>query len=185
MELLSTYHLKKWAEENKDFFKPPFRTNKLLIHHKDFLVMMLRGPNTRLDFHIEPGDEFFYQVEGEMELHLKPEGERREVVKVKEGEIFVVPGGLPHSPRRFENTWGLVIERKRREEEKEEFAWFCEECDELVLSRIVNQGNIPSQVSTVYGEFNADPKLRTCHACGYVFPETPMAERLSFLEPKK
>ncbi|HEX6769635.1 MAG TPA: cupin domain-containing protein, partial [Candidatus Binatia bacterium] len=118
---------------------PPFRTNQLLVHHKDFLVMILRGPNTRLDFHIEPGDEFFYQVEGEMELVLKPHGERRQSVRIKEGEIFVCPGGLPHSPRRFENTWGLVIERKRRQEEKEEFAWFCENCDDLVLSRVVNQ----------------------------------------------
>jgi hypothetical protein len=54
-----------------------------------------------------------------------------------------------------------------------------------VLSRIVNQGDIPSQVSAVYSEFNADPKLRTCKACGYIFPETPMAERLSFLDAKK
>ena len=140
-------------------FNPPFRTNQLLVHHKDFLVMILRGPNTRLDFHIEPGDEFFYQVEGEMELVLKPEGERRQIVQIKEGEIFVCPGGLPHSPRRFENTWGLVIERKRRDEEKEEFVWFCENCDEPVLSRVVNQGNIPSQVSAVYAEFNADPRF--------------------------
>jgi 3-hydroxyanthranilate 3,4-dioxygenase len=146
--------------------------------------MILRGPNTRLDFHIDPGDEFFYQVVGDMELVLKPEGERRQSVRIKEGEIFVCPGGLPHSPRRFENTWGLVIERKRRQEEKEEFAWFCEKCDELVLSRVVNQGNIPSQVSSVYNEFNADPALRTCRACGYVFPETPMAERLAFLDTK-
>jgi len=58
MNFLSTYHLKSWVEENKEYFKPPFRTNKLLVHHKDFLVMVLRGPNTRLDFHIEPGDEF-------------------------------------------------------------------------------------------------------------------------------
>jgi 3-hydroxyanthranilate 3,4-dioxygenase len=185
MELLSTYHLKKWVEENKDFFKPPFRTNKLLVHQKDFLVMILRGPNTRLDFHIDPGDEFFYQVEGEMELVIKPEGERRQVVRIGEGEIFVCPGGLPHSPRRFDSTWGLVIERKRRQEEKEEFVWFCEKCDELVLSRVVNQGNIPSQVSAVYNEFNASAKLRTCGACGYVFPETPMAERLSFLDTQK
>jgi 3-hydroxyanthranilate 3,4-dioxygenase len=184
MELLSTFHLKQWVKDNAQLFNPPFRTNQLLIHHKDFLVMMLRGPNTRLDFHIDPGDEFFYQVEGEMELVLKPQGERRQVVKIKEGEIFVCPGGLPHSPRRFENTWGLVIERKRRDEEQEEFVWFCEDCDESVLSRVVNQGNIPSQVSAVYGEFNADSKLRTCRACGYVFPETPMAERLSFLESK-
>ena len=185
MELLSTFHLKKWVRDNAQLFNPPFRTNQLLVHHKDFLVMILRGPNTRLDFHIQPGDEFFYQVQGDMELVVKPEGERRQNVTIKEGEIFLLPGGTPHSPRRFENTCGLVIERKRRQEEKEEFAWFCEKCDELVLSRVVNQGKIPSQVSAVYSEFNADPKLRTCKSCGYVFAETPMAERLSFLDPKK
>ncbi len=184
MEFLSTYHLKKWVADNQQLFNPPFRTNQLLVHQKDFLVMILRGPNTRLDFHIEPGDEFFYQVEGEMELVLKPEGEPRQNVRIKEGEIFVCPGGLPHSPRRFDNTWGLVIERKRRQEEKEEFAWFCEQCDELVLSRVVNQGSIPSQVTAVYTEFNASESMRTCKACGYVFPATPMAERLSFLDTK-
>jgi 3-hydroxyanthranilate 3,4-dioxygenase len=185
MERLSTYHLKRWVAENKSFFNPPFRTNKLLTQHKDFLVMVLRGPNTRLDFHIDPGDEFFYQVQGEMELHLKPDGEGREVVHIKEGEIFVCPGGLPHSPRRFENTWGLVIERKRRQSETEEFVWFCEKCDALVLRRIVNQGNIPAQVTAVYQEFNDSDEIRTCNACGYIFAQTPMAERLSFLDPKK
>jgi 3-hydroxyanthranilate 3,4-dioxygenase len=185
MDLLSTYHLKKWVEENASYFNPPFKTNKLLVAHKDFLVMVLRGPNTRLDFHIDPGDEFFYQIEGEMELVLKPEGERRRVVTIKEGEIFVCPGGLPHSPRRFENTWGLVIERKRRDEEKEEFVWFCERCDQPVVSRVLNQGSIPAQVAAIYAEFNGDPKQRTCQVCGYLFPETPMAERLGFLETPK
>ena len=71
MDFLSTYNLKRWVAENQHLFNPPFRTNQLLVHHKDFLVMILRGPNTRLDFHIQPGDEFFYQVEGEMELVVK------------------------------------------------------------------------------------------------------------------
>ena len=184
METLSTFHLKRWVDENQHLFNPPFKTNRLLVHHKDFLVMVLRGPNTRLDFHIEPGDEFFYQIEGEMELHLKPEGESRQVVKIGQGEIFVCPGGLPHSPRRVENTWGLVIERKRRNDEKEEFAWFCENCDAPALRRVVNQGDIPNQVAAVYQEFNADERIRTCRVCGYVFPQTPMAERLTFLDPK-
>ena len=117
-----------------------------------------------------------------MELVVKPEGERRQTVQIKEGEIILCPGGVPHSPRRFENTWGLVIERKRRSEEQEAFVWFCEQCDGLVLSRVVHQGNIPAQVTAVYTEFNNDLRLRTCKSCGYVFPETPMAERLSFLE---
>jgi len=184
METLSTYHLKRWIEENKELFSPPFKTNRLLVHHKDFLVMILRGPNVRLDFHIEPGDEFFYQIQGDIELHLKPSDGRREIVKIREGEIFLCPGSVPHSPRRPENSWGLVIERKRKSEENEEFVWFCEKCDQQVLSRTVVQGDIGSQVSKIYEEFNADTKLRTCTRCGYVFPQTPMAERLGFLQPK-
>jgi len=185
MEFFSTYLLKRWIDVNKEYFNPPFRTNKLLVQGKDFLVMILRGPNERLDFHIEPGDEFFYQVEGDMELHLKPDCERRQVIKIGEGEIFICPGGMPHSPRRNENTWGLVIERQRRAEEKEEFAWFCEKCDELVLSRTVRQGNIPAQVKAIYQQFNDQESLRTCRACGYVFPCTPVAERLQFLSASK
>ena len=184
MDFLSTYHLKRWVEENKNLFSPPFKTNRLLVHHKDFLVMILRGPNVRLDFHIEPGDEFFYQIQGDIELHLKPSDGRREVVKIREGEIFLCPGSVAHSPRRPENSWGLVIERKRKFEENEEFVWFCEKCDQNVLSRTVVQGDIGSQVSKIYEEFNANPKLRTCASCGYVFPQTPMAERLGFLQPK-
>jgi 3-hydroxyanthranilate 3,4-dioxygenase len=176
MDFLSTFHLKRWVEENKNLFSPPYKTNRLLVHHKDFLVMILRGPNTRLDFHVEPGDEFFYQIEGDIELHLKSEGEKRGVVKIGAGEIFLCPGGVPHSPRRPENTWGLVIERKRTPDEKEDFVWFCEKCDEKVLSRTV--------VQEVYEAFNADAGMRTCKQCGYVFPATPMAERLGFLASK-
>ncbi|NIO11313.1 MAG: hypothetical protein GTO40_26185, partial [Deltaproteobacteria bacterium] len=71
LHLLSTYHLKRWVEENAKLFNPPFKTNRVLAHYKDFIVMILRGPNTRLDFHVEPGEEFFYQIQGDIELHLK------------------------------------------------------------------------------------------------------------------
>lgn len=181
MEQFSPYHLKRWVEENKNLFSPPFKTNRLLVHHKDFLVMILRGPNVRLDFHIEPADEFFYQLEGDIELHVKPSAGRREIVKIREGEIFLCPGGVAHSPRRPENTWGLVIERKRGAEETEEFVWFCEKCDKKVLARTVTQAEVGAQVARIYEAFNADAKLRTCAQCGYVFPPAVMAERLGFL----
>jgi len=185
MEFLSTYHLKRWVEENANLFNPPFKTNRVLAYHKDFIVMILRGPNTRLDFHVEQGEEFFYQIEGDIELHIKSPDERRQVVKIREGEIFLCPGGLPHSPRREAGTWGLVIERKRRPEEMEEFVWFCEKCDEKVYSQEVAQGDIAAQVGRIYEAFNSDAKLRTCANCGYVFPQTPMSERLGFLELKR
>ena len=180
----SSTDLIRWIAENRHLFQPPHKTNRVLAHYKEFIVMILHGPNTRLDFHIEPGEEFFYQIHGDIELHLKPDNERRQAVKIREGEIFLCPGGLAHSPRRGEGTWGLVIERKRASSENEEFVWFCEQCDEKVLAQTVLQGDVASQVTKVYEAFNADPKIRTCKKCGYIFPTTPMAERLGFLESK-
>ena len=59
--------------------------------------------------------------------------------------------------------------------------WFCERCDEKVLARTVTQGEVAAQVADIYQSFNADPAQRTCASCGYVFPTTPLAERLGFL----
>jgi len=184
IQTFTPYDVKRWVEENKHLYNPPYKTNRVIVDQKEFIVMIVHGPNTRLDFHIEPADEFFYQIHGDIELHLKPPDGRREVINLREGEMFLCPGDLAHSPRRPENTWGLVIERKRRTDENEMFVWFCEKCDEQVLSRTVVQGDIARQVSEVYEAFNADPSVRTCKRCGYIFPPTPMAERLGFLDTK-
>lgn len=181
MPQLSTFHLRKWVQDNAHLFEPPFKTNRVLVHHDEFILMILRGPNSRLDFHIEPGEEFFYQIQGDIELHLKPENEPRQIVRIREGEVFVCPGNLPHSPRRGADTWGLVIERRRKPDEDERFIWFCERCDHAVLTATVTQPDIPAQVKSIYEHFNSTPASRTCSKCGYVLPETPMAERLGFL----
>jgi len=180
----STVDLRRWVEANGHLFAPPRKTNHVLAHERDFIVMVLHGPNTRLDFHIQPGEELFYQIKGDIELHLKPEHAPRQVLPIREGELFVCPGGLAHSPRRGEGTWGLVVERSRDPQETEEFAWFCESCDEKVLSRTVVQADAAAQSARIYEEFNADPSLRTCSRCGYRFPATPMAERLAFLKQR-
>jgi 3-hydroxyanthranilate 3,4-dioxygenase len=184
MNPLSSTDLKRWIEENKQLFDPPYKTNRVVAHHEDFIVMILRGPNARLDFHIEAGEELFYQIEGDIEIHLKPATGHRQIVKVRAGELFLCPGRLAHSPRRPEGSWGLVVERSRKPDESEEFVWFCERCDEKVLARTVVQGDIAAQVRNIYEMFNADPAVRTCKRCGYMFPPTPVAERLSFVEPR-
>jgi len=180
-QVLSSVDLKAWIEENRHFFDPPYKTSRVLAHHNELFVMILHGPNERLDFHREAGEEFFQQIYGDIELHLKPEGERRQVVTIREGEIFVCPAGLAHSPRRGTGTWGLVIERKRKPDEPDEFLWFCENCDAKVHSQSVSQENVAGQVRNLYESFNANPVMRSCKACGYVFPVAPLAERLGFL----
>lgn len=53
------YDVKRWVEENKHLYNPPYKTNRVVVDQKEFIVMIVHGPNTRLDFHIEPADEFF------------------------------------------------------------------------------------------------------------------------------
>lgn len=44
------------------------------------------GPNQRKDFHLEEGEEFFYQVKGDMNLVVLEAGRFRDVI-IKEGEV--------------------------------------------------------------------------------------------------
>ena len=118
----SSTHVKEWIEENRGLFNPPYKTNQIVAHFNEFIVMVLHGPNSRLDFHREAGEEFFQQIYGDIELHLKPQDGPRQVVTIREGEIFLCPAGLAHSPRRGAGTWGLVIERKRKPDEQEDAA---------------------------------------------------------------
>eukprot|EP00971_Amphidinium_carterae_P332683 6466946-Amphidinium_carterae.1 len=113
--LAACNHVMDWYELNRDLFKPPI-CNKLMW--KDQLtVMFVGGPNTRTDFHLEEGSEFFYQLKGNIELPTIQQGKLK-VVKIREGEVFLLPSRVPHSPQRpEEGSFGLVVERRREEAE--------------------------------------------------------------------
>ncbi|XP_027410926.1 3-hydroxyanthranilate 3,4-dioxygenase isoform X2 [Bos indicus x Bos taurus] len=116
--------VKAWVEENRGSFLPPV-CNKLL-HQKQLKIMFVGGPNTRKDYHIEEGEEVFYQLEGDMLLRVLERGKHRDVV-IRQGEIFLLPAGVPHSPQRFANTVGLVIERRRLKTELDGLRFFSSE----------------------------------------------------------
>ena len=57
--------------------------------------------------------------------HLDDRGQRQSSV-VGEGEIFLLPAMVPHSPHRPADSWGLVVEIKRRPEQTESLLWLCD-----------------------------------------------------------
>ena len=118
--------LRNWIEGNRHGFQPPV-SNKVIWSEGDFIAMVVRGPNARNDFHIDPYDEIFYQIEGTIAVDVIVDGKRERKI-VREGELLLVPGGVPHGPMRPDGTWGLVIERARPADVFDELVWFCDRC---------------------------------------------------------
>ena len=85
------------------------------------MVTVVGGPNQRTDFHDDPVEEFFYQLEGDMVLKVFEDGEFSDIV-IREGDIFFLPKHVRHSPQRpMAGSVGLVIEPKRPDGLKDAF----------------------------------------------------------------
>jgi 3-hydroxyanthranilate 3,4-dioxygenase len=135
--------------------------------------MAVGGPNQRKDFHVEEGDEFFFQVQGDITVRIIVDGKVQDV-PVREGDMFLLPAGIPHSPQRPADTVGLVIERKRAEGEQDHLRWFCEKCGELLYDSSFQLVDLGKQLKPIIETFYGDESLRTCKKCGTVM-QVPQA----------
>jgi 3-hydroxyanthranilate 3,4-dioxygenase len=165
MQPLQAFNLQRWIEENRAALRPPVG-NKRLFRDGDFVIMVVGGPNARKDYHVDPGEEFFYQLEGDIAVRTMQEG--REVdVPVREGEILLLPSLVPHSPQRGAHTVGLVVERRRRPGELDGFQWYCERCGQLLHQEFLEVTDI-EKLAPVFERFYASLDRRTCSKCGAV-----------------
>jgi 3-hydroxyanthranilate 3,4-dioxygenase len=176
MKPLLSFGLWDWIAEHRQAFEPPVG-NKVIWEDSQFTAMVVRGPNARRDFHVDPSDEIFYMLKGDMELEFMQDGHRTRQT-IREGELLLVPALTPHSPHRPPDTWGLVIEVKRRPEQTESLVWFCERCDAQIHTVTLHVADIESDLKTAIEHFDGSVTLRTCPKCGHVQPE-----RASFPSP--
>jgi len=159
-----------WIEQNQHLLKPPVGNKQVFPTGDDFLVMVVGGPNQRTDFHVDPYEEFFYQIKGNMHVRTMVDGQPRDV-HINEGQMWVLPGNVPHSPQRPEaGSIGLVIERVRKEGELEKFRWYCFECNQLVHEVELQVRDIVADLPPVFNAFYADESARTCGNCGALHP---------------
>lgn len=172
MITLLPINFQKWIEENKEYLKPPVN-NRVVYKNTEFIIMVVGGPNSRKDYHFNEGEEFFYQIKGDIIVNIQENGKAREV-PIKEGEIFLLPPRIPHNPIRFKDTIGLVIERKRRPEEKDGLLWFCENCNHKLYEEYFTLTDITMQFQKVFEKFYNSIELRTCKKCGTVLEPPPV-----------
>lgn len=166
MYTLQGFNFRQWIDEHRHLLKPPVG-NKLVFENAEFIVMVVGGPNARKDYHYEEGEEFFYQVEGDITLKVM-DGDVPRDIPIREGDIYLLPARVPHSPQRPEGTVGLVIERKRLADEKDGFLWFCESCGEKLYEEYFTLENIVTQLPPIMERFYASEAHRTCSSCGSV-----------------
>lgn len=160
---LKGFNFKQWIEENRG----NWGQRRVIWQDSDFIAFVTRGPNRRKDYHINPGDEIFYQLEGELNLHYL-DHEKHDLAVLQAGELFLLPGKVPHSPRRTDGSWTLVIERKRTSEEQDRFIWPCEKCGNKLFEAEVRFDDPGDAVTRATNALRADSTLATCKRCGEV-----------------
>ena len=162
------FNLKGWIEENRDLLKPPVGNKNLYKEAGDYIVMVVGGPNARKDYHYNESEELFYQIEGDVTVRIQEDGQARDI-QIKEGEMFLLPACIPHSPMRGENTVGLVIERVRKGTDlMDGLFWFCEKCNTPLQSYKFKLENIEKDFIPRFKEFYGSESMRTCSNCKHV-----------------
>lgn len=168
MAVRKPFNLQEWIEENRNLLKPPVGNKNLYVEAGDFIVMIVGGPNARKDYHYNESEEWFYQLEGDVNVRIQEDGKAVDVA-IKEGEMFLLPGKIPHSPMRGENTVGLVIEKVREGTDmRDGLMWFCDSCNNKLHETYFQLTNIENDFQPRFKEFYSSEEKRTCSSCGHV-----------------
>lgn len=168
MRPMKAINFQQWIDDHRDVLKPPV-CNKLVFEDAEFIVMVVGGPNSRTDYHWDPGEELFYQLEGDMLLKTVQHG-RVVDLPIRAGEMLLLPPEVPHSPQRFANTVGIVVERRRRPDERDGFMWFCEQCGHKLYEEYLHVSDIVAQLPPIFDRFYGNPTHLRCNACGHQMP---------------
>ena len=161
------FNLFHWIEENRDLLKPPVGNKNLYKEAGDYIVMIVGGPNSRKDYHYNESEELFFQLEGDITVRIQEDGQAKDI-EIKEGEMFLLPAKVPHSPIRGENTVGLVIERVRKGTElMDGLFWYCEKCNHPLNKYKFKLENIEKDFLPRFKSFYSSKDLRTCNSCGH------------------
>ena len=175
MAVQRPFNLRQWIDEHRHLLKPPVGNQAVYHNTGDFIVMVVGGPNSRKDFHYNESEELFYQLEGDVAVRIQEDGKIVDI-PIREGDMFLLPARVPHSPQRGAQTVGLVIEKVRRGDELDAFMWFCENCHQKLYEEQLNVQDIVAQLPPLMERFYSDPEKRTCKNCGAVMePPKPVS----------
>lgn len=153
--------LPAWLDSIRPTLCPPVCNRMLYASPTGLQVMVVGGPNERSDFHVESGEEFFLQLSGGMVLRVEEGGVLRDI-PIQEGEGFLLPPHIPHSPQRFAGTMGLVLERARSEGDGlDGLRWYTADGKGVLYEETFHCTDLATQLGPVIARFKASEQART------------------------
>lgn len=167
MTIPKPFNLQKWIDENRDDLKPPVGNRNLYKDAGDYIVMIVAGPNARKDYHYNETEELFYQIEGNIIVRIQVDGKPVDV-PINEGEMFLLPAKVPHSPIRADKSIGLVVELKRDTNMKDGLIWFCDNCNTKLHDTYFQLKNVEKDFQPRFKEYYNSEEKRTCPECNSV-----------------
>lgn len=167
MAIAAPFNLQKWIDEHRHELKPPVGNRNLYQEAGDYIVMIVAGPNARKDFHYNETEELFYQLEGDITVTIQEDGKARPIT-IRQGEMFLLPARVPHSPSRPAGTIGLVIECKRKPADTDGLEWYCEKCNAPLHKYRFHLENIEKDFFPRFKEYYTSAEMRTCDNCGHL-----------------
>jgi 3-hydroxyanthranilate 3,4-dioxygenase len=159
-----------WLDTHSHRLKPPVG-NQQIWANSDLICTVVGGPNQRTDFHDDPFEEYFHQFRGNASILVADRG-KIERIHLHEGDVFLLPAHVRHSPQRPEpGSLCTVIERSRPPGEIDAFEWYCAACGERVARIEVQLQSIVEDLPRTYARFYESSEAdRTCAHCGTVHP---------------
>ncbi|MBP6184057.1 MAG: 3-hydroxyanthranilate 3,4-dioxygenase [Saprospiraceae bacterium] len=164
MAIRKPFNLNAWIDAHRHELKPPVGNRNLYDEAGDYIVMVVAGPNARKDYHYNETEELFYQIEGDITVRIQEDGVAVDI-PIREGELFLLPARVPHSPSRPEGTIGLVIECKRQPQDTDGLMWFCDNCNTKLHESYFHLTNIEQDFFPRFRQYYGDESLRTCPNC--------------------
>jgi 3-hydroxyanthranilate 3,4-dioxygenase len=173
MDIAPPFNLMGWIEEHRREFKPPVMNRQFFVDAHDVIVFVSVGPNTRNDYHVNPTEELFYQLRGDIAVRVRPlDGSPPRDVVIREGEMWLCPRRVPHRPQRPRDTIGLIVELPRAVDgvtHDDGLRWYCPRCDALVHEASFRLAHIDADLHRIMDDFwNGPAARRTCQNCGTV-----------------
>ncbi len=137
------------------------------------MVTVVGGPNARTDYHINPTEEFFFQLKGTVKVRIQHEGKPHDVVLPEELDLSFARQCAACTDAR--PGYGRADHRAHPQERHDGYASLVlrKVQQRPVRDRPLSIEVLERDMPPVFDAYYSDPENQHCKKCGHINPGRP------------